>query len=312
MDHKPASDYLVYTSAGDRSQISRWRSRPGNFDLFITYYGDSPGSLRPLADYYNERKGGKFPNLHHAYQNWPEIFSQYRAVLVADDDVVISARSIDRLFTVRDKFDYAVIQPAYTPWGKVSHDITRVKRGYLKRETNFVEMTCPLFEQSFLARFIREYDPTVISFGIDWWFLHALGDPKGRVAVIDEVTCTNPHDYYKGGGREIDLCDSPNERLEAFLRVQRREGIKWDYMANPEYSAKPDYVAQLEYAVYPRRLVSLWGCLGAQERKVAGFVDRWSRRLRGLPFDGAPGIERTTRSVSPGVGLPRTKLEPDG
>ena len=298
MDAVPRSPFLVYTSAGDRSAVSQWRSQPGNFELFITYYGDVPGALRGLADFYNERKGVKFPNLQHAYRTWPQLFAGYRAVLVMDDDVLISPRSIDRLFSIREEFDYAVLQPAYTPWGKVSHNITRVRRDCLKRHTNFVEMTCPLFEQTFLARFMKEYEPEVESFGIDWWFLHTLSDLEGRVAIIDEITCTNPHDYFKEGlGQEIDFCDSPNERIRAFERVRQQKGIKWDYMSNSEKSHLPDYLAQCEYTQYLRRFALLWKPIGRLEQVVAESADRWYRRFRGLPFHGTPFTAPRSRRI---------------
>src|SRR5262245_50963959 len=66
----PRHPYLVFTSAGDQSNLPRWMQGRRNFDLWITYYGSQAGRYLDLADYYNERRGSKFQNLHHAYRHW--------------------------------------------------------------------------------------------------------------------------------------------------------------------------------------------------------------------------------------------------
>ena len=196
--------YLVFTSAGDHSNLVRWLRGRRHFDLWITYYGDDNDRYVNVADYYNSRKGSKFQNLKFAYETWPEVFAQYEAVMVMDDDVLVSGDQIGRLFELRNQLDLWVLQPAFSPVGKISWDITRVQPSCRLRFTNFVEMTCPLFRQDKLAQFVAAYDPILVGYGMDFWFLHSMGpDLQRRVAVIDEIVCTNPHDSTKGR-REID------------------------------------------------------------------------------------------------------------
>lgn len=40
-----------------------------------------------------------------------------------------------------------------------------------RRYTNFIEMTCPLFERKALDRFMAAFDPDLKGWGADWWFL---------------------------------------------------------------------------------------------------------------------------------------------
>ena len=70
------------------------------------------------------------------------------------------------------------------------------------------------------------YDPELVGYGADWWFLHTLGaDIQDRVAVIDEVTCINPYDKKKGGVREIDTLQSHDARKEVWDRMKARHGL---------------------------------------------------------------------------------------
>jgi hypothetical protein len=228
--------YLVFTSAGDRTNLRMWLAKDRGFDLWITYYGDHPDTLEGHGDYWVCRKGSKFQNLRAAYQQWPDVFVRYEAVLVLDDDVLIRARDIDRLFAIRAAHELWLLQPAFDPRGKISWDITKVNPHCRLRYTNFVEMTCPLFRQDKLADFMAVYDPELVGFGVDWWFLHVLGaDIRGRVAVIDEVVCLNPHDRTKGRVREIDRLQPYEVRKRKWGEMKRRYGIKGEEGGTHEY-----------------------------------------------------------------------------
>lgn len=223
----PCHKNLVYTSAGDNANLIKWIKGNRYFDLWITYYGNYEGRYREFADYYNIRRDGKFPNLYHAYHVWPHIFKQYEAIWVMDDDILISAAKINRLFKIRKKYDLWVLQPAFDPKGKISHRITRFNPYTSLRYTNFVEVTCPLFRQDKLERFMKIYDPVLVGWGVDWWFLDALEpDIKGRIAIIDCVTCINPLDSAKDGQREIDRLQPPNQRLAIWKEIKRKHCIQ--------------------------------------------------------------------------------------
>lgn len=228
--------YLVFTSAGDRSSIHRWINGPRNFDLWICYYGDHPGSLRGMADRYLERKGTKFQNLHFCYLSQPEAFQQYDAVMVLDDDLLIGARALNQLFEIREQLDLWLLQPAFRPVGKISWDITRVRPTSHLRYTSFVEMTCPLFRRDKLDDFMAVFDPAIAGYGEDWWFLHNLGqESRGRVAIVDSVTCVNPFDSAKGGRREIDRASNDEQRKAIWDRLKSQYGLDEQRRMQAEY-----------------------------------------------------------------------------
>jgi len=233
----PRSRNLVFTSAGDRSNVPLWlRGRRRDFDLCVIYYGERPTSLRSLADFFGVHAGTKFQNLHYCYSCWPELFARYEAVMVMDDDIVIDAAALTRLFDIRREFDLWALQPAFRISGKISWDITRVRPTVRLRYTNFVEMTCPLFRRDKLDAFMAVFDPEIIGYGEDWWFLRTLGSDLGRhVAVVDEVSCVNPHDRGKGGRREIDRLASHEQRKAVWERMKARHNLDEQGRFQAEY-----------------------------------------------------------------------------
>jgi hypothetical protein len=239
--------HLVFSSVGDHGNLPGWLHGRRNFDLWVTYYGETSGRFRDHADYYNEQRGSKFQNLLFAYRTWPDLLDRYSAILVMDDDLVISGSAISRLFEIRQRYDLWALQPAFDPRGKISWPITRVNRYTRLRYTNFIEMACPLFRKDKLDAFMAVYDPELVGWGCDWWFLDVMGeDLRGRVAVIDTVTCLNPHDAAKGG-REIDRLSPTRERIAAWDRVKARYGIRSEERGVREYGRinRPFVVRQL-------------------------------------------------------------------
>jgi hypothetical protein len=159
---------LVFTSAGDRSNLRGWLIGQRDFDLWVVYYGDRPEAFRTEADLYLARKGSKFQNLHHCYRRWPQMLARYDAIMVMDDDILIHATGISRLFAIRQELDLWALQPAFRLSGKISWDITRVQATAKLRYTNFIEMACPLFRRDKLEAFMSVYDPELVGYGAVW------------------------------------------------------------------------------------------------------------------------------------------------
>ena len=219
--------WLVYSSVGDRGAITSWARNPRDFDVFLSYYGDQPGRFADLADGYEERPGFKFCNLWEWHRREPERFGGYDAVLVIDDDLILSADEIGELFRIRERYALWVLQPSFSPRGKMSWDVTRQRPRCQLRFTNFVENGAPLFAADKLWSFFDGYDGSLAGYGIDFWYLHSMAalDNPGRVAVIDAVVTRNPTNRQKGGHREIDATQSPNDRLAEWAAVQLRHDI---------------------------------------------------------------------------------------
>lgn len=217
-----------------------WTAGKRNFDLWITYYGADHGRYSDSCEYYCERKGGKFPNLYAAYKENQELFLSYDAIMVMDDDIMIDSRRLNRLFSLVEKNGLWLAQPAFEG-GKISHEITVRRPGVFMTYTNFVEMNVPIFSRQALERYMAVYDPRLVGWGNDWWFLDVLGaDLEGKVAVIDSIKCVNPFDSVKADGkREIDTLQRTEERIRIWQEIKSEHGITSEERGQHEYRRIP-------------------------------------------------------------------------
>ena len=219
--------YLVFTSAGDNNNVHKWLEGYREFDVWVCYYGNTVFEHKEQVDFYMNNKGGKFPNLQHIYLHHEKKLKNYQAVFILDDDVIINSADINRLFRIREQYDLWLLQPAFDPRGKISHPITERKAFSFMRYTNFVEMTCPLLRKDKLDEFMEIFEPTLVGYGTDYWYLDSLGpNLEGKVAIVDDVACINPRDSTKGGYREIDLLQKTPIRIKHWKIIQELHNIE--------------------------------------------------------------------------------------
>lgn len=224
--------YLVFTSAGDQSEVKRWWGRGNNdFDIMVVYYGDNEFLYKESTTYFFERKGSKFQNLAFIFQSKPEIFDQYDAFFLMDDDVVIESASISRLFRLRFERGLQLLQPAFLRNGKISHAITEAEPWSSLRYTNFVEVTCPLFSAAALKGFVPQYDARLVGWGVDYLYSHYVASEYGpkAIGVVDCVPCRNPFDLAKKAEvRPIDALQSWDARRSMWNKVKAERGLPED------------------------------------------------------------------------------------
>lgn len=251
-------DYLIYTSAGYAANVKQWRSSAnGNYDIWITNYTDTKSLHKEYSDYYNERKGSKFHNLKAVFDEQRNLLAKYKAIMVADDDIIISPKSLAALFTLLTENDIWILQPAFSRFGKISHNITRRRLETSLRYTSFIEVTCPIFKTEKLLDFLSAYRPELsLAYGVDWWYLHHLGkDERRRYAISDKYYCINPRDRFKPGGRrEIDRLYTEAQRLSMWEDIKREIGI--DSFPQQEFSKIEKNLFELMTA-YPMYLVEV-------------------------------------------------------
>lgn len=237
---KANSKYLIFTSAGENANIPHWIKGHKDFDLWVSYYGEQENKFEEYADYYVAKKGGKFPNFYFFYQKYQDIISQYDAVLITDDDLIISATELTKLFHIREQYDLWILQPSFDRRGKVSFELNEVQALSTLRYSNFIEVTCPLFSKDKLDEFMAIYDPKLIGWGVDIWFSEVFSKQdidKNKIAIIDEVSCINPRDKTKIGQlREIDKLQNTDKRKEVWQSIQLEHKLDLEFK-RMEYSS---------------------------------------------------------------------------
>lgn len=221
-------EFLIYTSAGLNSNVASWADyKNRNYDIWITNYSDVKDNLRENSDYYNESKGAKFPNFKNVVAEHRSFIEHYKAIMVADDDIIISPIKLNNLFSMIEREGVWIVTPAFSRLGKISHETTERKLVSKYRYTNFAEVTCPIFRTDKLLSFLDEYDAEMEGYGVDWWYLNHLGkDVIDKIIISDENYCINPRDFHKiGGTREIDKISTGESRATLWDRKKRQLGI---------------------------------------------------------------------------------------
>lgn len=165
-------DYLICTSAGKYSCLKKWINGDRKFDLWVTNYTNQPSLWKEYADFYNESKGAKFPNFKAIFNLHREQLKLYKAIMIADDDIIISTKSLNNLFDLITSENFTILTPAFSRFGKISHHTTERQLCSEYRITNFAEVTCPIFNTPDLVDFMEIYRPELSQcFGVDWWYL---------------------------------------------------------------------------------------------------------------------------------------------
>ncbi len=221
--------WLVFTSAGDHSNVAQWL--PGRrYDVFVSYYGDSPDTFpfRSTVDIFKARKDCKFCNIQYWRAQEPDLFSKYEAIAVFDDDIQITPDALNRLFEIRDRYALWITTPAMKPQHHVWYSsLAAIEPSTRVRLVDFVEMDCPLFQKDKLWQFLDDFDPSVKGWGTDVWYTNFFGEElKHHQAVADCVPAVNPPTRKATGKREIlSHLGSDDERKNAWLKVAKAKGM---------------------------------------------------------------------------------------
>lgn len=193
--------FLVMARAGDNSLHQRWlEGAERRFDLYLSYYGDQPGKYAADADYWREMKSTKWPAWHEHIAAERELVASYDAVWFPDDDLLMDAEGINRMFDLFMAFNFALAQPSLSHESYFSHSTVLRDPAYAVRFTNFVEVMGPVFSREALEQLHPTFAHSRTGWGLDYLWAHLLADkkPPGRVGLIDAVSMT--HTRPVGGG----------------------------------------------------------------------------------------------------------------
>jgi hypothetical protein len=177
---------LAIARAGDHSLHPSWLSHPSqkNFDLFVAYYGDSPGRWKDESDFYDHAKGLKYPWFDRFLASNPWILD-YDAVWLADDDLAADTATVADAFEIFHEAGLWLGQPSLTADSVVSYEMMRRNPGALLRHVGFVEEQMPIFSRRCLHQVRHTFGESKSGWGLGIAWAKILGYPKDKMAVID-------------------------------------------------------------------------------------------------------------------------------
>lgn len=193
---------LVIAPAGDNSQHLSWlRGRPdcANWDLVLLYYGSSPTFKCQNCIAVHRQQGAKWHLVHSFFQTstWLDLAqnNSTSAIMIADDDIEMSADTIDLFFRYFTHYNMSLAQPSLCPSAYSFWDIVKQKNdGSTVRFTNFVELMAPTFTLEFLnSMVLPTLDEAYSGWGLDFIWPYLAKFPRNSIGIIDSVCIHHKH-----------------------------------------------------------------------------------------------------------------------
>jgi Protein of unknown function (DUF707) len=144
------------------------------YDLFVIDY-ETEGSYK-----------------YHAIKNLIEardMLNTYDYFWFPDYDIKINDADLRKLVKLSRASGFDLSQPSLSSDSFTSWDITKHVPNSLTRETNFVEIMCPLFTSAFLKAMLWTFDLNFSGWGLDHLWFAMSGNCK--LGIIDAVQVTH-------------------------------------------------------------------------------------------------------------------------
>eukprot|EP00937_MAST-01D_sp_MAST-1D-sp2_P004561 g4561.t1 len=153
--------FLVFTSAGDNSNVREWTSAQSrSYDVVVAYYGKN--SFDTPVDGLFKRQDTKFPNLQWYMQN--HALASYDAIAVWDDDLIVTPAGIEALFAEMMSTPEANIFSPCQQGGTITYgSLKKCSKNVngMPRRVPFVEMNSCMFRPQILRDFMGVFDPVI-------------------------------------------------------------------------------------------------------------------------------------------------------
>lgn len=184
----PNNHFLIIARVGDKSLHSHWlQGATPEFDLFLSYYGSEQDKYKTDATYYENKKGGKWSEISRIWEEQAALINQYDAVWFPDDDLLINAHQLNRMFAFFKAYELELAQPALSQDSYYSHAQLLQQQGTTIRYTNFIEVMAPIFSKTALQQLGSSFSQSRSGWGLDFLWPQLLPE-QSKVAIIDAVT----------------------------------------------------------------------------------------------------------------------------
>ena len=191
--------HLLIVRAGDRSLHPGWLAGARDWDLHISYFGDrdAPYALGDGVTLSRE-KGPKWIGLKECLAHHVDMLERYSHIGFPDDDLAASAAMWNVAFATVEETGAALAQPALDPRSFYSYDIT-LRRPWLRyRETDFVELMCPIFRVDFLRKLLSTFDLNKSSWGLDMIWRETARRDGDKLVIVDGAAVLHTRAIGKG------------------------------------------------------------------------------------------------------------------
>ncbi|MEZ2126348.1 MULTISPECIES: DUF707 domain-containing protein [unclassified Sinorhizobium] len=200
-EHLENRRFLVLARVGDKSLHKGWLTDSSvlrTWDLQLNSYGKDEslfqdGDLPTVFDY-----GTKWDSIVRHFRARPELFDRYEYIMLPDDDLLLKAADINRLFEIAVQYDLTMAQPAMTLESYFSYPIILRMPGFRLRYSTFLESMACCIKSSYLRSILPIFERHYSGWGTDLVWALLMKDPAFRAAIVDEVPMTHTRPLYTG------------------------------------------------------------------------------------------------------------------
>jgi hypothetical protein len=176
---------LVVIRCGDQSLHTEWVNQFSNFDVVISYFGDSFNYDLTYIRFVHYYKGSKWQGLYNFFLEHKEIWEAYDYIWLPDDDLSTTSINVNDFFKIMSIYKFSLAQPALTHNSYFSHDILLQVKSFIYRDTNFVEVMAPCFNIVSLSMCWQTFGENKSGWGLDVLWSKKIKDEK--IGIIDET-----------------------------------------------------------------------------------------------------------------------------
>lgn len=180
-------DYCVYTPAKWGEFAGDFVNPARSFDLVVNdWTGDGRFSAAAQrAEYRFSVKGHKWPTIAAVLPQLPA----YRFYAFIDEDIDVSAATIDALFQVGEVLNLALFQPALTKRSHGNHEFLFERPDSYVRATRFVEVMAPFLSHDALQKVAGTFTLSELGWGLEYLWNDIL--KSEGMAIVDRFPITH-------------------------------------------------------------------------------------------------------------------------
>lgn len=197
--------FVVYLQCGAGSVHHEWlKGSAREWDLIVNHYDGTYVDRVPCDVEFQQvgpLPGTKFTSFLTLLTSWPDLVRQYDAVLLLDDDVLISEAGIDALFNVVESYSLDLAQPSLTTDSHCAHPVCRRRGARRLRYVNAIDLMMPVYSRRSLEVGGHLFKQTVSGWGLDMVLGKLVSERLGgKAAVVDAVAARHSKPIDTQGG----------------------------------------------------------------------------------------------------------------
>jgi hypothetical protein len=187
----PQRRYLVFVQSG-RNFVPDYHYKTALFDTLINYY-DLSTRVSDEVQYVFRQNGTKTTAVKTILERCPEVLLGYDAVLLLDDDVVITQQQVEALFAAREKHQLDLVQASLTEDSECFFPVLKQPlAGKGLRQVSGIEIMMPVVSRRALQVCGWVFGECISGWGVDNLLSTEVRKRFGdTIALLGDVVCVH-------------------------------------------------------------------------------------------------------------------------